>query len=76
MFFCNPVNLFKKLGSKKMCNIEIIMKENIEYFPNDQNETFNYTDWQKDLYDGKTVDKIGQDAMQYWNKTHESMQNN
>ncbi|MDR1484396.1 MAG: hypothetical protein LBT09_06195 [Planctomycetaceae bacterium] len=52
------------------------MKENIEYFPNDQNETFNYTDWQKDLYDGKTVDKIGQDAMQYWNKTHESMQNN
>jgi hypothetical protein len=39
-------------------------------------EPFDYTDWQKDLYDGKTVDEIGQDAMQHWNKTHESMQNN
>ncbi|MDR2642825.1 MAG: hypothetical protein LBC74_08520 [Planctomycetaceae bacterium] len=33
-------------------------------------EPFDYTEWQKNLYNDKTVDEIGQDAMQYWNKTH------
>jgi hypothetical protein len=33
-------------------------------------EPFNYTEWQKDLYEGMSVEELGTKAMEYWGKTH------
>ena len=33
-------------------------------------EPFNYTEWQKDLYEGMSVEELGTKAVEYWNKTH------
>ena len=33
-------------------------------------EPFNYTEWQRDLYKGMSVEELGTKAMEYWNQTH------
>ena len=33
-------------------------------------EPFDYTEWQRNLYEGMSVEELGTKAMEYWNKTH------
>ena len=33
-------------------------------------EPFNYTEWQKNMYEGMSVEELGTKAMEYWSKTH------
>ena len=33
-------------------------------------EPFNYTEWQRNLYEGMSVEELGTKAMEYWNKIH------
>lgn len=33
-------------------------------------EPFDYTKWQQNLYDGVSVEELGEQANDYWNKTH------
>ena len=33
-------------------------------------EPFDYTEWQRNLYEGMSVEELGKNAMEYWNKTH------
>jgi hypothetical protein len=33
-------------------------------------EPFDYTEWQKNLYDGLSVEDLSAQAMKYWNATH------
>jgi hypothetical protein len=33
-------------------------------------EPFDYTEWQRNLYSDMTVEKIGEEAGDYWEKTH------
>jgi hypothetical protein len=33
-------------------------------------EPFNYTEWQRNLYESMPLEELGTKAMEYWNKTH------
>jgi hypothetical protein len=33
-------------------------------------EPFDYTEWQRNLYDGLSVEDLSAQAMQYWDATH------
>ena len=33
-------------------------------------ESFDYTEWQRNLYEDMSVEDLGAKAMEYWNNTH------
>ena len=33
-------------------------------------EPFDYTEWQKNLYENMSVEELGMKAMEHWSKTH------
>jgi hypothetical protein len=33
-------------------------------------EPFDYTEWQRNLYDGLSVEELSMKAMKYWDATH------
>ncbi|GHV36175.1 hypothetical protein FACS1894187_10320 [Synergistales bacterium] len=35
-------------------------------------EPFDYTEWQRDLYNDLSVEELGQKAMEHWDRTYNS----
>jgi len=37
-------------------------------------EPFDYTEWQRDLFDGMSLEELGEKAMDNWNRNHAAVQ--
>jgi len=67
--------VFKSENALRIAGMKLLIEElgaiNAERFINClKNDSFNYTEWQQDLWKGKTIEEIHQSAASFYSKNN------